>query len=709
MKRTLYRVAVGLAGTAAVLGLLAAVFWPRLLESHARAKAVEALERKFDVVEIGCFVLGRDHLHICALHLEKETVVVDIPTLDIDFEVFFSEGPVRVDVEKVAAQGGFVSGELEDLRKLRSSEDPAPRKMSRSRVQLEETELELEGFELNVRRHGFQLLTEFGASAPSPAGPVELELEAVELLEDGGHLAGASTLTTSIDLEHIFPLEVHLEGGITRVGELVVEGVAGDVTLEDETLGKVRLELAGKTDVGQSWTLAGLVDREKKLVDVELGADDIRPSQLPGAQDLPLDPRRGLVSGSLHLAGSTKKVAFDGHLRVEELHVVHPRLSRQPVVVNNSLELEGELDLERRVLELATASIWGLEERPAWKIEMSGQAHHPDLERDRQYELEVKLEDAPCQELLEAVPPGLAPALEGFVLEGTTSIDLLVAVDMSDPDATVLEGGLDIDACKLEEVPKSVRSLKGPFSHVVKMRTGRTVSRLLGNGAALYTPLDRIPGSVPAAVLSTEDGGFWRHDGFIKSQFRASLKRNVELGKFRRGASTITMQMVKNVLLTHEKTVSRKLQEMFLTWVVERRLGKERIMELYLNVVEFGPGVYGVTDAADHYFGKYPFELSSLEAAFLATLLPKPVERHEMWCRGELTERHAKYVHRVHRRMLAKGRISQEEFDVAEETPFMFSRLGWPGEDACLAQGRRAAEGTHTQGALSGLTLGGPG
>ena len=92
------------------------------------------------------------------------------------------------------------------------------------------------------------------------------------------------------------------------------------------------------------------------------------------------------------------------------------------------------------------------------------------------------------------------------------------------------------------------------------------------------------------------------------------------------------MQMVKNVLLTQEKTVSRKLQELFLTWVVEKQLGKQRIMEIYLNVVEFGPGIYGIGDAADHYFGKAPDELTSLEAAFMASLLPRPVKRHEMWC-----------------------------------------------------------------------------
>jgi membrane peptidoglycan carboxypeptidase len=163
------------------------------------------------------------------------------------------------------------------------------------------------------------------------------------------------------------------------------------------------------------------------------------------------------------------------------------------------------------------------------------------------------------------------------------------------------------------------------------------------------------------------------------------------------------MQMVKNVLLSHEKTLSRKLQELFLTWVVERRLGKDRIMELYLNAVEFGPGIYGIGHAAEHYFGKQAQDLSSFESAFLATLLPRPVERHEFWCRGAVPLKHLDYVHRIHLRMLARHAVTREEFDAAEEHGIVFSRAQWRGEEACLAEGRAVDDGTHAQEAISGL------
>ena len=104
--------------------------------------------------------------------------------------------------------------------------------------------------------------------------------------------------------------------------------------------------------------------------------------------------------------------------------------------------------------------------------------------------------------------------------------------------------------------------------------------------------------------MTTEDNGFFKHRGWVTSEFRTALKRNLQRGGFRGGASSITMQMVKNVLLSHEKTLSRKLQELFLVWYLEQEIPKERILELYFNAIEFGPRIYGIGPAARHYFGK---------------------------------------------------------------------------------------------------------
>ena len=105
--------------------------------------------------------------------------------------------------------------------------------------------------------------------------------------------------------------------------------------------------------------------------------------------------------------------------------------------------------------------------------------------------------------------------------------------------------------------------------------------------------------------MTTEDNGFFKHRGWVTPEFKTALRRNLAGGGFRLGASSITMQMVKNVLLSREKTLSRKLQELFLVWYIEKMLPKERILELYFNAIEFGPRIYGIGAAARHYFGKH--------------------------------------------------------------------------------------------------------
>lgn len=707
MAKRRYKILAGALAFLAITPVIGFAYWPDLVEGYAEEKAVEMLKRRFDVVEFGCFELEKEQLRICDIHLEKETVVVDLKELTVDFEVDWLKQ--QVVLEKVAAQDGKLQGELEDLRKLRSSSETAPPSSSRSKIKIGGAQLDLADMQLHLRKGELELLATANATSPTPDGPVEVELREIELLESSEARAAAGTLTTKLELKDLFPLELILEDAEARYEEVAVTDVSGTLTLDDKELARVGVDLAGQTEAGQSWTLKGRVDRPNRHVDITLSAEGIKPSQLPGAQQLPLAPDKGTISGSLSLVGLRKKVRLKAELRVEGVQVEYTKLAREPVVINNGLKAAGVLDLGARELVLEEALITSLKKgHELVVLKVKGRAHQAELLKDREYEFEISSGNIPCQLLLESVPPGLLPALKGFELGGDTKVGLKVVMKMSDPDATVLEGGIGIDTCKLVKVPRAVAAMSGPFSHTVKMKTGRTLSRLLGRGAYLYTPYDRIPGSVPGAVVSTEDGGFWGHDGFIESQFRASLKKNIEKGTFHRGASTITMQMVKNVLLTQEKTVSRKLQELFLTWVVEERLGKKRIMEIYLNVVEFGPGIYGIGDAADHYFGKTPLELTSVEAAFLATLLPRPVERHEMWCRGELTPKHRKYVSRVHKRMLSRRRITRVEYDVGKDAPFVFSRAGWPGERACLAEGRRVSEGTHIQGALSGLILGRP-
>jgi membrane peptidoglycan carboxypeptidase len=149
---------------------------------------------------------------------------------------------------------------------------------------------------------------------------------------------------------------------------------------------------------------------------------------------------------------------------------------------------------------------------------------------------------------------------------------------------------------------------------------------LVGNGNYNYTPLDQISPYLRKCVLTTEDPSFFSHHGFINEAFKQSIVKNIKTKKFSRGASTISMQLVKNVFLTREKTVSRKLEEILLVYILEnnRIVNKERMLEVYFNIIEWGPNVYGIGEASRFYFQKSPSELTLNECLYLARIIPSP-------------------------------------------------------------------------------------
>lgn len=126
------------------------------------------------------------------------------------------------------------------------------------------------------------------------------------------------------------------------------------------------------------------------------------------------------------------------------------------------------------------------------------------------------------------------------------------------------------------------------------------------------------------AVVIAEDDKFYSHEGFDVEAIRAAMEKDLKAGRFKSGGSTISQQLVKNLYLTPEKSAIRKLKEALITWRLETALPKRRILEIYLNVVEWGDGIYGAQAAALHYFGKDASDLTPMEAARLAVALPSP-------------------------------------------------------------------------------------
>jgi monofunctional biosynthetic peptidoglycan transglycosylase len=142
-----------------------------------------------------------------------------------------------------------------------------------------------------------------------------------------------------------------------------------------------------------------------------------------------------------------------------------------------------------------------------------------------------------------------------------------------------------------------------------------------------WIPLSRIPREVVEAIVVEEDGTFYSHSGFDWYELQESIEKNWEERRAARGASTITQQLAKNLYLSTSKDPIRKLKEALITVLLERELGKRRILELYLNCIEWGRGIFGIGAASETYFGKEASTLTLQEGARLAAVIPSPL-RH---------------------------------------------------------------------------------
>jgi len=141
-----------------------------------------------------------------------------------------------------------------------------------------------------------------------------------------------------------------------------------------------------------------------------------------------------------------------------------------------------------------------------------------------------------------------------------------------------------------------------------------------------WVPYGRISQNLKRAVVVTEDAAFFDHEGIDLDEIKASFERNWEEGRFARGASTITQQLAKNLYLSPSRNPVRKLRELFITRRLEAALTKRRILEIYLNVIEWGDGIFGCEAAARAYFGKSAADLSREEAALMAGAIINPRE-----------------------------------------------------------------------------------
>ena len=350
------------------------------------------------------------------------------------------------------------------------------------------------------------------------------------------------------------------------------------------------------------------------------------------------------------------------------------------------------------------------------------------------FELQLELPPVDAQSLLDALPTELVGPFEGMKLAGSFGWSLDLEVPLDRIAEMNWRTSTRLDDFRVEAIPAAFnvyrlddefayifpdesrgyrRMLKVPPVRPVSMRwlldvserTPRQLERariyqsqgreteptlLPSNGippfgdpddavvdpSIRYFRLEEMSDWIPKAILTTEDGDFFFHHGVNWYSFKHAVERNLKVGEIELGASTLTMQLAKNLFLNLDRAFLRKAHEAFLVFLIEHeaRISKERILELYLNIAQFGPNIYGVDHACRHYFGKSPADIDAAEAVWLATVLPSPVRYHRYHEAGAISDGWFEHMKDYMRIMVERERMSEEEYARAVERRPVFVR-----------------------------------
>ncbi|WP_423147627.1 transglycosylase domain-containing protein [Rubrolithibacter danxiaensis] len=369
------------------------------------------------------------------------------------------------------------------------------------------------------------------------------------------------------------------------------------------------------------WHLNGHVDGDDKELNVKLFAEG-KKLELPF-----LEKKYELKLNFDTVRTELKEVVKDGsELKLYGTWAVKNLLINQPKIASNDIIVpDGSIDanmfIGENYVSIDSSSVIHLEQveaRPFIKY---------TLNPTKIYELKLHTDELDAQKLFDAFPKGLFESLEGIKVSGKLQYDLNFYLDSSHPDSVKFDSRLNKRDFKVLNWGKTdFQKINHPFVYTPYEYGKPMRDIVIGPKNPDYTPINEISPDLKNALLTAEDPSFFSHKGFVIESLRKSIATNFKEKSFKRGGSTISMQLVKNVFLSREKNMARKIEEILIVWLIEntRLASKQRMFEVYLNLIEWGRNVYGIGEASRFYFGKHPSQITLGEGIFLASIVPRP-------------------------------------------------------------------------------------
>ncbi|MFB2120757.1 transglycosylase domain-containing protein [Parapedobacter sp. 2B3] len=309
-----------------------------------------------------------------------------------------------------------------------------------------------------------------------------------------------------------------------------------------------------------------------------------------------------------------------GEWTVKNLHINHWRIAQEEVTLPDA-HIDAEVIVGGDHVELSNAST----------VTVENLVVHPYIRYNTQphktYALGLETPEMEAQDLFDAFPKGLFESLEGIRVSGRIQYKLDAFLDTTNPDSVRFDSHMEQHDFKVNAWGHAhIPEINTTFTYTPYEDEKPVRDIVVGPQNPQFVPLADISPYLKNAILTTEDPSFFSHNGFVEEAIRSSIAINFKEKAFKRGGSTISMQLVKNVFLNRNKTIVRKLEEILIVWLMEstHAVSKERMYEVYLNIIEWGRNVYGISEAARYYFGKHPAQLTLGESIYLASIVPRP-------------------------------------------------------------------------------------
>jgi penicillin-binding protein 1A len=398
----------------------------------------------------------------------------------------------------------------------------------------------------------------------------------------------------------------------------------------------------------------------------------IGPAAVPAAlRDGPVRLEAGVLAIEATVEGTAELDRAEGHTRLvaEGVALEGERVGSAPLgpvsaTVEASLAWDGE---DRRLTARGGRAVL----LGAVQVGFEGEIR---LGPGLPFQIALRSDRLDLAPALAALPPALAPPPDAPRPAGTLDARLALAGPLLAPAAWTVDAGLDLSRLRDAARRAPPVPLRGPFVHRPEVERGAARPITLGPSNPDFVPLAELPPYVVRAVTTAEDAGFYGHEGFDFEELKNAFAQGARAGRVVRGGSTITQQLAKNLWLSREKTLARKVREAVLTIALEATVPKSRLLEIYLNVAEWGPGLWGIGPAARHWFGKDARALTPREAVFLASVIPNPVRYHVLWERGDTTEAWDQRVNELLLKMSEQGALPEDAFLSALDERLVFAR-----------------------------------